>query len=324
MDAELEALRVRYEAERHRLDRLRDAVHEILDHALRSHGVVAHVEARTKDTLSLLKKAFRKRFADPWREIEDKVGVRVVVTYASDVQRVRRVVGATLQVGRWEDKSIALPPNALGYVGLHAIASLKPDESTDLADVLDIACEVQVHTKAQSLWAAISHELLYKADIELDRQHERSVFRLVALAELIDSEAARCKEELMKAPGYEVGRVVSDLERHFRRFTAAPVDRELSSLIVRALLPYCESATNPALRARLDAFVAKREGALRRVYGQYQGDSRHLLMSQPESLLVFEELERDRFAFADAWGAHFSTDLIDGLASAWGSPLPVD
>lgn len=319
MDVDLAALHRRHECERERLDELRDIARDTLSAALQSAGRSETVEARSKDLASLLKKAVRKRYADPWQEIEDKVGLRVIVRFESDIGAIRDLIDGVFAVRSWEDKADDLKPDALGYLGVHAIASLRDGTAADLAGE---PFEVQLHTMAQSLWASLSHEMLYKSEVVLDRDHQRGLYRLVALTELIDREATRCKEALMRAPGYEIAQLLEHLERHFRRFTGVRTDRELSIRILKVLMPRFAERGGSTSCAQVDAFVESHEAELRAIYQRYSSDPRHLLISQPESILVFAELERDRFSFADAWSDSFSLSLIEGLAAAWGTALP--
>ena len=53
-------------------------------------------------------------------------------------------------------------------------------------------------------------------------------------------------------------------------------------------------------------------------------DDRNPLISQPESLLVFERIEHDRFRLAERWAQALPTGMLTQMADMWGKPVEVD
>ena len=293
-------------------------VQDVLAAGVKQQGIQCGLRCRTKDVASFLKKALRKGGEDPWEEIRDKAGVRAVVVYDEQVGRVREVIRTCFDVRQEEDKREWLTPETLGYLGVHFQVVLLDRDVEDKPDVKDLECEVQLHTRAQNLWATVSHELLYKAVSDPPGTVKRSIHRLMALLELFDEEVERCRDVALKQPGMEGAKMLAELERHFLRLTARGYDQQLSRQVIDVLRPLFTEGELATYRDRLDAFVASRQEKLQQLYEDYRDDDRNPLMSQPESLLVFERLDSDKFNLVEAWAGRLPNTLLESLAAIWG------
>ncbi len=293
-------------------------------------GIKCSIDGRAKEVSSLLKKILRKDAKSPGKasvaeiydQVRDKAGARVTVSYRSQVTQVEEMMARGFTVLHVDHKAESLKAHELGYLAVHyqieADERLLGEENVDLRG---LECEVQIHSNAQSLWAATSHELSYKPSQSPSDGVQRMIFRLAALLEVFDDEVQRAHDALLAQPGFEEASLLNDLERHFYRFTGKPFDRELSLVILEYLRPLWEENGTTRFTAALDAFVETQEPKLEEIYDQYRNDDRHLLMSQPESLLIFSELERDKFALEGVWANVLPITLLEPLADAWGTSL---
>ncbi|MDQ6945886.1 MAG: hypothetical protein M3256_06330 [Actinomycetota bacterium] len=319
---DLDAVRVRFLAQRPQLDVLRDLVEARLREQLAArHLVAGEVETRVKDVASFIKKALRKGYSDPWDDIRDKVGVRLVAMYADVVPELERMVNESFAVHHYEDKRTSLEPNKLDYMGSHFEASIRDADAT--ADVAGLVFEVQVHTQAESLWAGISHELLYKAPDAPPNNISRALYRLLALVEFFDLEVARARRAIMDQPGFPEALVLSELERHFFSLTAHRADPALSRFVIGVLRPLLSDDELTRYPEHLERFVSEHRDKLRGIYEDYINDDRNPLMSQPESLLVFERLENDLQRVPDVWVAQLPPGLLRSFSEIWGTPVDV-
>jgi len=112
--------------------------------------------------------------------------------------------------------------------------------------------------------------------------------------------------------------MLAELERHFLRLTARGYDQQLSRQVIDVLRPLFTEGELATYRDRLDAFVASRQEKLQQLYEDYRDDDRNPLMSQPESLLVFERLDSDKFNLVEAWAGRLPNTLLESLAAIWG------
>jgi len=99
------------------------------------------------------------------QKIKDLLGLRFIVSFLEDVERVVDIIKESLDVVNIERKSEALSYREFAYDSVHLEISLK-DENIQFPDFCSKSCEIQIRTILQEAWAEIEHELVYKSDIE--------------------------------------------------------------------------------------------------------------------------------------------------------------
>ncbi len=280
------------------------------------------VHARPKEVASFLKKALRKQYSKPYEEIRDKAGVRVVCTYYDSLAELEVIVRESFVVHTCENKTLGLEYDQLGYLGIHFEVSLPEKTPASNDQHQGLICEIQLHTRAQNIWADISHELSYKPSQPPPTEVKRRIYRLVALAEIFDDEVAQARKEMLSLSGFQEARMLEQLDRHYYRFTAKTYDRELSLEILSGLQELLSDEEMRAFGPLLDSFVERNAAKLEEIFGQYANDERcNPLLFQPETLLVFERLERDMFHLKETWAKLLSLDLLESLATIWGTSV---
>src|SRR5271166_1964812 len=163
---------------------------EFLAQTIRQHlkkvGIYADVYGRAKEVDSLIKKLLIKRHLR-YETLNDKAGLRAVVRFRSEIDLVRKAIEDALDVTEIDDKTASLQVNEFGYQGLHMQIRLR--SSADRSkDWVNYEAELQIKTKAQSLWSELNHELAYKTNIDLSSEVRRRLFGLAALLETADRE----------------------------------------------------------------------------------------------------------------------------------------
>jgi len=128
---ELADIRARWISERDKYKCFCEHVKDLLGPQIRKRGVYSEIEFREKDLASLLKKALHKGYRDPYEEIRDKAGVRVVVRFLTDVGKVEEAIGQTFAVCKREDKSDIMDYNEFGYLGIHYEVQLQESHLAD-------------------------------------------------------------------------------------------------------------------------------------------------------------------------------------------------
>lgn len=321
-DSLLDELRQRHDAARPDLLLLKEHVQTTIATNIRQRGVVAaKVEGRVKDTSGLVKKALRKSYADPWNDIRDKVGVRITTVFPEDQGTVANLIREVFDVRHYEDKREALEPSKFDYLGLHFEVDL---HESDAPELRQRSCEIQVRTSVQTAWADVSHDLLYKAPLTVSPTTRRSVHRLMALVELFDLEVTRIQGEIMAEPDFSVGQVTATLEHGFLSLTGHNFDPQLSRFVVDKLLPIVPATQLSDYTHTLEQFIEQHKDKLAAIYRDYLTDGRHLLVSQPESLMVFERIESDRFSLQNGWPDALPITFLTLMATIWGSPIDSD
>lgn len=169
-----------------------DAIQDTLSDAGVTYDVV---KARVKAWPSLLEKA-RKRnadggleYANPWKEIHDLIGVRVVTYHSTEIPRAVEVLSRSFTLVRSVDKAAETRiAGNFGYGSHHLI--LKVNEQTEgLDDYVGQVFEVQIRTILQHAWAEFEHDIRYKRGAkDLDPRVDRAFTLAAGLIELADQQ----------------------------------------------------------------------------------------------------------------------------------------
>ncbi len=282
------------------------------------------VSGREKDIRSYHTKVIEKGYADPWRDVTDKAGARVILENASDVDRARDVISQTLgrRILREEDKRVVSSPDRLGYSGVHLQIEVGLEGES-------YECEVQLRTAAQDLWATMSHKALYKPYVELAPDVQHAAYRLVAIVELFDEELQRISAQMRSEEGDLASRIIPIVEGPFLTLAHAPSNRRLGRQILDALAPTFTVEEVDNYADILTAYIASEGSALANVYREYGPHSAvayiadYLLFSQAESLAVIERLASKKHAVAAAWLASgLPWSYLATLAAVTGLHLP--
>jgi GTP pyrophosphokinase len=165
----------------------------LVDDLLHTTGIsFAQIDSRVKTTESFLHKIERKAYDDPFREVKDLAGIRVVTYYQDDVLRVAEMFRSEFHVDEDEssDKLEELDVSEFGYRSFHLVCSLgeKRRSLVEWQAFDNLSFEVQVRSVLQHAWASISHKLDYKRIQDAPSELRRQLFRLSALLELADDQ----------------------------------------------------------------------------------------------------------------------------------------
>lgn len=294
----------------------------VLKRAMRDAGLRGDVTARAKEVDQIVKKAIRKGYANPLEDIKDRAGARIVLTYEYQVAEAVELVRTLFVVDEEEDKHETLAANELGYLGYHLDCRLPKALIPEKPYLAGLRCEIQIHTRMQSVWAEVSHELIYKARPEPPSRIMRRILRLQPFVELFDEEVTRAREQILALPGKEEARALQHLDRHFYRLAGVDFDEELSLQVLSSLLDLYDDQDRERLAELVRDFVERNEDKLRQLFDSYRSArGEHPLLFQPEALIVFERLEHDEFQLADQWEKDFPLTLLESLSTVWGKPI---
>ncbi|MFJ1797150.1 hypothetical protein [Kitasatospora griseola] len=318
----------RYQKEISRIERAAKLTAAHLQRRAARARINCEVIYRTKDIRSFVAKAHHKQYSDPWNQITDKAGVRVIVQHRGLLDPVLDLIRQTLTlVGEPEDDRDKVgSEDRLQYPRLHAQVIAWGDEADD--DGNPYECEIQIRTEATDLWARMSHKLMYKSEAgEVPSTVRRSLYRLIALVELYDLEVERGVDALARYPDVlRSNRLLGEAEHLYRTFTDHPYRRDLSEEIVDVLIGAIRPDSD--YLGRLAGFVEDRRNDLERTYRDYGPLSEHflrrgryILASQPESLIIFERLSSAKLLLQGIWIDQLPESMLNDMADAWGVSL---
>ena len=314
----------RYRQERSRIEVMAELTAAYMRRRAARLHLSCQISSRAKEVSSFIKKAHYKPYADPWKEITDKAGIRIVVPYSSLLDHALDMVTSNFTVVRIEDdRKKPGSEDRLEYPRLHV--QIRPRGEEMDPDGVPYECEVQIRTEAADVWARMSHSLMYKPGVTTDIPSDvrRSLYRLIALVELYDLEVERGVKALDEHPDFSRNnRLLAEAERIYQTFSLHPYDRELSQDVVDVLID--SIGDEPGYADRLVEFAEEQRPRLERLYEEYGPASeqflehgRYLLVSQPESLIIFERLANARYDLQETWEGSLEDRWLDDMARIW-------
>ena len=245
------------------------------------------VKRRTKEEGSLLTKAFRrgKPYANPYDDIEDKVGLRIVVLFSEEIRIVERSILACDQwiaeKARDFEEERGSRPFEFDYQSLHYIVRSKGARSHGGVEVTaNTPCEVQVRTILQHAYSELTHDTIYKPSVQAEPDVKRTAAKSMALIEATDDYFTQVRQRLEKAqaPGQQVTNI---LDRLYREFTdLEPQPSPLNTLLV----DHFKQWAREDFQADLVAFIQEKTFLADFIRERAPTD---LLYRQPAALLVY-------------------------------------
>src|SRR5260370_17079356 len=129
---------------------------------------IDRITTRAKDVKSFVAKALKKekrkmKYSEPFSQIQDQIGGRIVTLFLSDVERLDTIVRNYF---RPIEFMMHVPDSEweFGYFGKHYILLLPPDVIDDAIDreLVPAFFELQIKTLFQHAWSEAEHDLGYK------------------------------------------------------------------------------------------------------------------------------------------------------------------
>lgn len=148
------------------------------------------VTTRVKDVESAITKVQTKGYPDPFEDIEDWCGIRIVCYYPSDVENICALVRSEFNVATEENTAGRLAPQEFGYRSTHFVLTIKDGwlEAPNYRGLRTLKAEVQVRTVLMHAWAEIEHKLAYKNQDQVPHEFKRKLYRLSAKFEEADEQ----------------------------------------------------------------------------------------------------------------------------------------
>lgn len=166
----------------------------------------ASVRPRLKDDLKLVEKAFyrNKNYSDPYIDITDKVGTRFVVLLGRDVRIVQAalegVQGWTRSHDRDYEEEQNKNPIAFEYAAVHFV--VRPDSDLTVGNFVIPAgtpCEVQIKTILQHAYSELTHDTIYKPQIQATPEMQRNAAKSMALLEATNDYFEKVADQVNEA-----------------------------------------------------------------------------------------------------------------------------
>jgi ppGpp synthetase/RelA/SpoT-type nucleotidyltranferase len=177
-------------------------IETILNKAVGSLSLLAIVQARPKGVVSFSNKIITKdKYQNPLVDMTDLCGARVIVHFQSQVEKICDFIKANFEIDEANslDARSRLQVNEFGYRSVHYIVTPKKDSILEIPideKFKTLKAEIQVRTLAEHVWADISHDRIYKTDLNVPDEWKREAARLSAVLENADKEFAGMASEI--------------------------------------------------------------------------------------------------------------------------------
>ncbi|WP_427125143.1 GTP pyrophosphokinase (plasmid) [Priestia megaterium] len=174
---------------------------EAIEMLLQEHSIeYLKVYHRTKETDSFMEKIDRKEYNNPFEEIEDICGIRIICYYQGDIEKVCKIIDKEFTVLESQNKEGLLGTKEFGYRSHHFIVKVKEEwlVTPNYKGLEDLKAEIQIRTVLMHTWAEIEHELGYKNKENLHPDFERKFSLLSAMLEQVDHQFEELKESIVK------------------------------------------------------------------------------------------------------------------------------
>lgn len=196
MSGYMNALRVEYEQKKSLYESFCQEIKAQLIELLRQESIslAVPVESRVKSWASISDKCDRSGdIPEGLGEIGDIAGLRIVLLFRRDQERVCNVISDNFEVLEVEDTQNRLSDDQFGYGSVHFEARPKQEwfSLPTLRRLRGLQAEIQVRTASQHIWAAASHSLQYKRESHVPKPVRRAINRAAALLEMVDLEFER-------------------------------------------------------------------------------------------------------------------------------------
>lgn len=295
---------------------LGEKVVSFLKDALYKREMHPEVSFRTKEIQSIIKKIQRKSKERhyTYEDLRDKLGVRVVCPFLSDLDVVDSIINTSFIVRKVEKKKEQIDFNRLDYQSNHYDVSIKTD-FIDFDDS-DLIFEIQVRTMNQHAWANSAHILYYKQDIELPDEMKHRIYRLLSLYELADEEFSKVNEYLKTHKNDIVYTLLRKLEGKVYKYALTDFDRELSVKQMKLILNFFTEEEKNKIENEIEAFIDENDSKIQHIYDENRNRYAEIsFLTQPEIFVVFWGLTHRQFSITDNWC--FDDDELAAIQTLW-------
>lgn len=244
---------------------------------------------RLKEDNSLLGKAFHrnKAYADPYENIEDKVGLRFVVLLAADINRISKIVqhsqSWTFSLDKDFEEDRTNRPLEFSYQSKHYVVRAAKEFHVDGVKVAQgTPCELQIRTLLQHAHSELTHDNIYKREpgSDVSKRVERTVAKSMALIEAVDDFFELALAELAEA-NLEERQALQVMAELYQEFVGLPPLLDKTNALV---LSAFKRELGSQLRADLTTLLRQKTFIADLIRDRYD---RQFVFRQPWILLAY-------------------------------------
>lgn len=279
------------------------------------------ITSRVKSSDSLITKAlFRKKsYADPYNDIEDKVGVRIIVLRSKEIELICNALEASemwqAHKARDFDTERMRSPFVFDYQSVHYVVRSKTQISHEgLVIQSDTPCEVQIRTLLQHAHSELTHDTIYKPNVAASQEVKRAAAKSMALIEATDDYFNTVHDSINFAlkKNDEISKTTAEIYEEVIKLRSAPTP--LNEMIIDHYKQWAPDDSETVLR---NYMKNEKRFLVNDVHNNYDSS---ILYKQPSILLVY-------WAITNAPEASYSNSPLSNnelspIYAILGEPLP--
>lgn len=242
-----------YNQVRNKYDALGVNLAQALEQFLREKDIkILSVNHRIKQKESFLEKIERKGYEQPFDEIEDICGLRIICYYQSDVDKICEIISKEFEIIENQDKEELLSADQFGYRSTHFIVKIKRNwlQVPNYRGLENLKAEIQIRTVLMHAWAEIEHKLAYKKKSHIPDKFKRKLSRISAKLEEADEQFEELRNEVVNYK-QDIVEIVQDESKEDKE-----IELNLDSLqaFLDAVFPDREKDSSSTIRL-VDEFI---------------------------------------------------------------------
>lgn len=217
------------------------------------------ISFRLKTEESLIQKAFyrNKEYKDPYNEITDKIGGRVVVLLEEDANEVCRILEQLSEFTYSKDRDFEIErlkhPELFDYKSHHYILRNKSEIKLRSLVREGTPAEIQIRTLLQHAYSELTHDTIYKPNTVATPEVKRVVAKSMALIEVTDQLFSQVSMSLRQSER-QFDRIINDTKLLFPSEVSLQNDNDITNLVLDAYLPEVEVYDYSALKRFVKEF----------------------------------------------------------------------
>jgi putative GTP pyrophosphokinase len=260
------------------------------------------VDPRVKDDGGLLQKAYYrgKNYQNPYDEITDKVGVRFVVLLGRDIKTAEDALLSIAGLDCTKDRDYELEqsrnPVAFDYAAVHYVVRATRDVAWAGARIpAGIPCEVQIKTLLQHAYSELTHDTIYKPQVQATPEMQRCAAKSMALLEATNDYFEQVADSVAEMIN-KLSAVTGQMSVIYKDVTGVePKPTLLEGLLLEG---YGEIAVEDYVHQVRQLLDEKRFLSTRVLRGVEHGNP---IYQQPSIWLVYLDIAKNGRRAADRW-----------------------
>lgn len=303
--------------------KLGNSIFLFIKEGLSEYEMLPEISFRTKELLSLVKKIKKKQKEKPYTyaDLTDKLGVRIICPFLSDLDKVDAFLNSNFVIHKCEKKKDKIDFDRLDYQSNHYDASIdvsKVEFSTFLEEK-DFVFEIQVRTLNQHAWSNSAHTLFYKQEVDMPDEMKRRIYRLLSIYEIADEEFSLVNKYLQEQPDNFVYTIMRKLEGKIYKYAKIDFDRDTSIDNFRILSHFFSETEQTTISKDIEVFIAENDSKIKSIFDENRIRFFEVpFLTQPEIFLIWYGLEKFEFSITDNWNSYFDEFELETVKSLWG------